>query len=204
VAPSPRCWPRARRRSRWGPISASTEPVVAVVLDALAGARDAELRARLGPELDDHLRAVLRDRALGWARRAAGGAEPLRARQVGELGALLDGHAGPVLLAAPDVPGLSDHHRDAALGDLAAGVLMTTAPSSDGTPFLVALARPAPELLALAGASFDELARATLALGGELGMLRAERRLASLADARALRADPLAPPELRELLAVLP
>jgi hypothetical protein len=146
---------------------------------------------------------VLRERALEWARRAAGGAEPLHARQTEELGELLRGRGGPVLLAAPDVPGLSQDHVDAALGDLAAGVLLSTAPSSDGTPFLMALARPAPELLALAGAPFDELAKAAVALGGELGMLRAERRLASLADARALRADPLAPPELRELLAVL-
>ena len=34
-------------------------------------------------------------------------------------------------------------------------------------------------------------------------MLRPERRLASLDDARALRADPLAPPDLRDLLSVL-
>jgi hypothetical protein len=108
-----------------------------------------------------------------------------------------------VLLCAPDVPGLSQHHREAALDDLAAGVMLSTAPSSDGTPFLVALARPEPQLFALVGARFDELAATAVALGGELGLLRAERRLASLADARALRADPLAPSELRELLAVV-
>ena len=107
------------------------------------------------------------------------------------------------MLVAPDVPGLSAHHLAAARDDLAAGVLLTSAPSNDGTPFVVALARPAPELLALVGAPFEDVAAAALNLGGELGMLRAERRLATLADALAMRADPLAPPELRDLLAVL-
>jgi hypothetical protein len=63
--------------------------------------------------------------------------------------------------------------------------------------------RPQPELLALVGARFEDVAAAGVARGGELGMLRSERRLASLADARALRADPLAPPPLRKLLAGL-
>lgn len=174
-----------------------------VVLDALAGARDPELRARLGPELDDHVRRLLRDRALAWAREAGGGRPPLEARAADELPALLGAHDGPVVLAAPDVPGLSEHHLAAALDDLAAGVLLSSAPTSDGTPFVVALARPEPELLRLVGAPFEEVATAAVRLGGELGMLRAERRLATLADARALRADPTAPPELRAALAAL-
>ena len=197
----------ARRSSRSEPISASTEPAapraVVVVLDALAAPRDPELRARLGPELDDHLRHVLRERALAWARRGSDGAEPRQARTASELEALLAGHDGPVVLVAPDVPGLSDDHLAAALDDLDAGVLVTSAPSGDGTPFLVALGRPDPRLLALVGAPFDEVARTALELGGELGMLRAERRLATVADALALRADPLAPRELRDLLAAL-
>jgi hypothetical protein len=173
------------------------------VLDALAGARDPDLRARLGAERDDRLRAVLRDRARAWARRAGGGAAPLELADVDELEAALGGHAGAVLLVAPDVPGLSEHHLVAARDDLAAGVLLSTAASGDGTPFAVALARPEPSLLAVVGGSFDQVVAATIALGGELGMLRAERRLTSVADARAVRADPLAPPELRELLADL-
>ena len=176
---------------------------MAIVLDALAAPSDPELRARLGPEVDDHLRHVLRERALGWARRAAGGAEPLAAAGTGELEALLAGHDGPVVLVAPDVPGLSEHHLEAVREDLAAGVLVSTAPSSDGTPFVVALARPEPRLLAVAGGTFDAIAAAALEVGGELGMLRAERRLASVADALALRADPVAPRELRDLLGAL-
>ena len=171
-----------------------------VVLDALAGPADPELRARIGPELHDHLRHVLRERTLAWARDAAGGAEPLEARRAEELEALLADHDGPVLLVAPDVPGLGAHHVVAARDDLDDGVLLSSAPATDGRPFLIALARPEPRLLALAGEPFDVLAGAARELGGDLGMLRPERRLASIGDARAMRADPMAPPELRDLI----
>jgi hypothetical protein len=107
------------------------------------------------------------------------------------------------VLVAPDVPALGDHHLDAVRGDLAAGVLLSTAATGDGTPFLIALSSAAPELLALVGASFNDVLAAAAADGGgrELGMLRAERRLTTLGDARALLADPLTPPDLRALLA---
>jgi hypothetical protein len=121
-----------------------------------------------------------------------------------ELPAALGDHEGPVVLVAPDVPALGDHHLEAVRGDLAAGVLLSTAATGDGTPFLVALSSAAPELLALVGASFNDVLAAAAAAadgGRELGMLRAERRLTTLGDARALLADPLTPPELRALLA---
>jgi hypothetical protein len=174
------------------------------VLDALAGAAEPDLRARLGPERDDEVRRVLRERALAWAR-AAGEADgvPVQLHRADELAPALAGHDGPVLLVAPDVPGLSAVHRAGALDDLRAGVLLSTAASDDGTPFLVALSRPDPRLLAVIGAPFEEVGAAAVALGGELGMLRTERRLTSVADARAVLADPLAPPELRALLAGL-
>jgi hypothetical protein len=174
-----------------------------VVLDALAGARDPALGAALGTATEATLRAVLRRRTQAWAQEAAGGGAVLEATRADELAGALAGRTGPVLLVGPDVPALSAHHLSAARDDLAAGVLFTSAPSGDGTPFLIALARPEPELLALVGAPFEEIASTAVALGGELGMLRAERRLASLADARAVRADPLAPAELRDLLAAL-
>jgi hypothetical protein len=164
------------------------------------GVAKPELRARLGPELHDHLRHVLRERTLAWAREAAGGAEPLQVGGADELEALLAHHDGPVLLVAPDVPGLGTHHVAAARDDLDDGVLLSSAPATDGRPFLVSLARSEPRLLALAGQPFEVLAGTAHELGGDLGMLRPERRLASVADARALRADPLAPPELRDLL----
>lgn len=174
-------------------------PFAAVVLEALAAPRAADLRDRLGPELDDRLTVVLRDRALAWAREVAG-ERAHHAQRADELAALLAGHDGPVLLAAPDVPGLGLHHVAGARDDLAAGVRLAFAPSSDGSPFLLALAEPDPEVLALAGESFDVLAGVASAAGGTFGMLRPERRLATLGDARALRADPVAPAEVRDLL----
>jgi hypothetical protein len=159
------------------------------------------LRERLGAEGADALSGALRDRALHWARRASDdGAEPLQLARADELPAALDGHAGPVVLVAPDVPALADHHLAAVRDDLAAGVLLSTAATGDGTPFIVALSRPAPELVALVGAPFNELLATAVRLDGELGMIRAERRLSTLADARALLADPLTPPDLRALL----
>jgi hypothetical protein len=174
-----------------------------VVLDALAGASDPGLRTALGAAVEERVRAVLRQRAAAWARLAGAGAEPLTLSSPAELEPALAGHSGPVLLVAPDVPGLSEDHLDAALGDLAAGVLISSGASGDGSPFLIALAHADPRLLSLVGASFETVVATALELGGELGMLRAERRLVSVSDARAVRADPLAPPELRELLADL-
>jgi hypothetical protein len=84
--------------------------------------------------------------------------------------------------------------------DLADGVLLSSAATGDGTPFLIALSHPAPELLALVGASFNDVLATAAQLGGALGMLRAERRLSSIGDVRALQADPLTPPDLRALL----
>jgi hypothetical protein len=175
----------------------------AVILDALAGPRDPQLRERLGADADDALRGALRERARAWARQTAGGAAPLEVADAAELAAALRGHGGPVFLVAPDVPALSAHHRRAALADLAAGVLLSTAATGDGSPFLVMLSRPEPELMALVGAPFNDLLATAVRVGGELGMLRAERRLATLADARALQVDPLTAPDLRALLAPL-
>ncbi|WP_205699521.1 hypothetical protein [Conexibacter sp. SYSU D00693] len=174
-------------------------PFAAVVVDALAAPPDPELRDRLGPELHDRLRAVLRERACAWAREVAGerAGEAAGARA---LGALLEGHDGPVLLAAPDVPGLGPHHVRAARQDLEDGVELAFAPAGDGQPFLLVLARAEPAWLAEVGAPFDRLARVAGDPRGPFGMLRPERRLATVADARALRADPVAPRELRDLL----
>jgi hypothetical protein len=69
---------------------------------------------------------------------------------------------------------------------------------------LIALSRPLPELLALVGASFNDVLATAARLGGALGMLRAERRLSSIADVRALQVDPITPPDLQALLAPAP
>jgi glycosyltransferase A (GT-A) superfamily protein (DUF2064 family) len=112
----------------------------------------------------------------------------------------LDGHDGPLILVAPDVPALGAHHLAAARDDLAAGVLLSSAATGDGSPFLIVLRAADPELLGAVGASFDDVLGLAAARGGELGMIRAERRLSTLGDVRALLVDPMTPPALRALL----
>jgi len=131
-------------------------------------------------------------------------AEPERGELAAALAAALDGHEGPVVLVAADVPRLDDELAAAALSDLASGGSLSFAPATDARPYLLALAGPAPELLAFAGAGEED--RATIAgraaeLGGEVGLLRSERRLVTPADARALAIDPLVPADLRALAA---
>jgi hypothetical protein len=173
---------------------------LAVVLDALAAPAEPALRAWLGPKADDALRAALREHALHWARTAGDGAEPLQLVTAAELPDAVAGHEGPIVLVAPDVPALSAVHLIAVRDDLADGVLLSSAATGDGTPFLIALSHPEPELLALVGASFNDVLGTAARLGGTLGMLRAERRLSSVGDARALQVDPMTPPDLRALL----
>ena len=106
-----------------------------------------------------------------------------------------------MLLAAPDVPALDARLARAALEDLAAGCDIALGAAHDARPYLLAVPRPDPDLLALAERALDGGVLGAFAERGiTLGMLRHERRLASAADARALAIDPLAPPELAALV----
>lgn len=164
-----------------------------VVLAALGEQND--------PALDPELRAAVADVASAWATRT-GHAVAVEAAE--EVGPALAGHAGPVLLVAPDVPRLDDELAAAALSDLAAGCVLSFAPATDAKPYLLAFADLRPEALALLTtedrrreAVFSE----AMKLGGELGLLRSERRVVTPADARALALDPLVPEPLRSLAA---
>jgi hypothetical protein len=191
------------------------------VLAALGEPPDPALDAALGDDAV-RLRAALAARAGEWAVTVAtpglafatsavpgarvGGAVPFDEPQpehvAGALTALLAGHAGPVLLVAPDVPRLDGALAEAALADFAAGCRLAFAPATDARAFLLALANPAPELLALIGARDrrrEDVMAAVAELGGELGLLRSERRVVTPGDARALALDPLVPEELRRL-----
>ena len=117
-----------------------------------------------------------------------------------EAVAVLDGHAGPVLLVAADVPGLDDRLASMAFADLAAGARLAMAPATDGRPFLIALARAEPALVRAAADGLPDRQAAAELIGGELGLLRSERRLVTAGDARAFAADPLTPTELAGLL----
>jgi glycosyltransferase A (GT-A) superfamily protein (DUF2064 family) len=174
------------------PISASTDPA-ALVVSSLAAPHDDAL-----PRAAD-VRNLLAERALAWA---AAHAPSLHAAVDDGAAAVaaLAAHSGPVLLVAPDVPGLDDRLADAALADLAKGAGMSMAPATDGRPFLVALATADPELIRAAADGLPDRQAAAELIGGEFGLLRSERRLVTPGDARAFAADPLTPPELAELL----
>jgi hypothetical protein len=91
--------------------------------------------------------------------------------------------------------------RDA-LDDLAHGCALALGSAHDARPYIIVLPELIPELLELAQASFATgLLTGFAERGVTFGMLRSERRLASAGDARALALDPLAPAELRALLA---
>jgi hypothetical protein len=169
-------------------------------VDALAGPADPELDRLLGAPRAAELRAALHARAGRWAHEVAPG-RAFAAAAVADVPGLLAGHDGPVLLAAPDVPGLDAAAAAAALDDLGHGADVVLGAAHDARPYLVALARPEPELLALVEASFEDVVAALTRRRTALGMLRAERRLRSVADARALALDPLAPRDLVRLLA---
>jgi hypothetical protein len=170
-----------------------------VVVASLAEPADEELVAALGVDGHEALCARLLERATAWCGEAA---QPttLTAASAEDLPALLGDHDGPVFLVGADVPALGPQHLQAARSDLEDGVLATLAPATDGRPFLVALAEPDAGLLAAACDGFAALGPLVRDRGGAVGLLRSERRLQTLGDARALLADPTAPPDLVALL----
>ena len=203
----PRCSQRRWRTStrpcsnRTGRTSPGTDPrpPAAVVLGSLAApptrgwtsswaatARGAALRARCaGPALG-------RPVAPGLA---------FEATTLDAARAALHGHEGPGAAAAPDVPDTRPAVVADPLEDLAAGCEIALGAAHDARPYLLAVARPDPELLALVERSLDGgILGAFAERGVTLGMLRHERRLASAGDARALAIDPLAPPDLAALV----
>ena len=167
-------------------------PPAAVVCASLALPADPELDELLGDVAAGMLRGELARRARRWAAAVAPGAA-VEAGGLEAAGAALHDHVGPVLLASPDVPGLDLGLAAAALADLEAGALAVVAPAWVGGAYLVGVPAADPERLALAELGFEAL---LAAVDGEVGMLRAERRLVTVADARAVAADPLTPLEL--------
>jgi hypothetical protein len=145
------------------------------------------------------------DRARAWAAAAAAPGRTWTAPGLAVAGGVLreHGHEGPVLLVAPDVPGLDAALARDALEDVAAGVAVTSGMSHDGSPYLVGLARADDDLLGLIGRGFEPLVAAVHERGAALGLLRSERRLATVADALALALDPATPEDLARELAPL-
>lgn len=134
--------------------------------------------------------------ACAWAAAVAPG-HAFEANTIGAAAAALEGHEGPVIFVAPDVPGLDERVGAAALEDLAAGAAFVVGPTNDGSPYLLAFPDASPERLALLEREHrEELFALAEGMEGGLGMVRSERRLVSPSDARALAADPALPVEL--------
>ena len=115
---------------------------------------------------------------------------------------VLAAHPGPAILVGVDTPQLGRAHADAALDDLRDGIDVTVGPAADGGYYLIGLREPNDAVFALPSELWggSEVLVRTLAAANEEGlsvaMLRAERDLDDEADARAMLADPLTPPEI--------
>jgi glycosyltransferase A (GT-A) superfamily protein (DUF2064 family) len=164
--------------------------------------------AELTPLFDDESRvvaieALLQRRALEWARALAGDDAVVEAATDLTAAVAPD---GPTLVVWPELPVWLPETAAAALDDLAAGCAVSIGPVFDGALYLLALAEPVPELLALGERPWHGVQAMTRVFGVveqrqlEVGLLRAERGLRRPSDVRALLADPLTDAELRDLL----
>jgi glycosyltransferase A (GT-A) superfamily protein (DUF2064 family) len=164
--------------------------------------------AELAPLFDDEARvgsieALLQRRALEWARAVAGDDPVVEAATDLTAAVAPD---GPTLVVWPELPVWLPETGTAALDDLAAGCAVSIGPVFDGALYLLALAEPIPELLALGERPWQGVQAIDRVFGVvegrqlEVGLLRAERGLRRPGDVRALRADPLTDGELRGLL----
>jgi hypothetical protein len=171
-----------------------------VVVEALAAPVDPELVALLGADRAGRIGEVLRGRARRWASEVAPG-HAYEATSLDAAAVAVHGHAGPLLLAAPDVPALDVAVARVALQDLAAGCDVVIGVAHDALPYLVAMPRPDDDLIALAASGFTGgVLQGFGERGLTLGMLAHHRRLATAADARSFALDPLTPPDLAALL----
>jgi rSAM/selenodomain-associated transferase 1 len=127
-------------------------------------------------------------------------------RLAAATGHVLREHGGPLVLVGVDTPQIRPAVGHQALGDLRAGVDVTFGPAADGGYYLVGLREPHPEIFALPSEEWggERVLELSLAAAHEAGlslaMLRAERDLDDEADARAMLADPLTPPDIAALL----
>lgn len=204
--------------------AAGPQAPTAVRVLLLAGGTGEELAAALGPKRAEAVRALLLERARGWAGSEFGPGAVELVEESSFAAALAadaavdraaaaraararSAEARPVILVAPELAVWPDGLAAAVLADLGAGCALSLAPIFDRGLYLLSLADPSPELpatlaaLDLAGpGGMAEL----MALGSreewQVGLLRAERGLRQERDVRALLADPLTDPELRGLL----
>ncbi len=209
---------------------------VLVIADApRPGECNRGLEPLLGPESCARLQEALIRRAVAWAQAIAPDAtfvacHPLDA--VGDFatlvpaGVTITGYAGadageratgaaqavfaragrPVLVIGTSMPWLAPYHARAAAEDLAEGCDVSFGVATGGGLYLLAMARPQPRLLQLAGETHNgEMTRRVSRqiaeeLGLSVGMLHYERALDRPHDAYAMAADPMLPRQISEIL----
>src|SRR5947209_1629683 len=116
-----------------------------------------------------------------------------------EVERAFDARADRLLVIWPRILRLRPEHGLAALGDLESGCDVVLGPVIDGGLYMLGLARPLSTLAALPAEAWltaDAMELATAAARDHqftIGVLRAERGLATPADVRAALADPLLP-----------
>jgi glycosyltransferase A (GT-A) superfamily protein (DUF2064 family) len=150
------------------------------------------------PDAGDELRVVLGGRATLFPQNGQG-----IAARLADASARLFSHGhGPLLIVWPDLLRWRPDHAAGALYDLEQGCDLSLGPVFDGGLYLLAIARPLPELFALPEQTWRSPDAMTVAVaaaqhaGLEIGILRTERALHRPADVRAALADPLLAPEL--------
>lgn len=113
---------------------------------------------------------------------------------------------GPLLIVWPDLPRLCGEHASSALDDLRAGCDVVLGPAIDGGLYLLAIARPLPELFALPERAWRSPDVMEIGLAAarnarlQVGILRAERTLNRPQGLRAAVADPLLPEGIGRIL----
>lgn len=176
----------------------------------MAGAPHPELRELLGGARVADVERLLLRRATEWAEQVSAGRMFIVGEQEGFADAVrrvfaeAEGHS--VLIIWPKLPRWRSEPAAAVLDDLAAGCDVSVAPVFDGGLYLLALARPIPEVLDLPAEAWDgpdATGRVLAPLNASqvpVGLVRPERGLRRAGDVRAALADPLLDGQLRALL----
>jgi uncharacterized protein len=132
--------------------------------------------------------------------------EGIAARLADATARLFAHGAGPVLIVWPDLLRWRADHASGALDDLEHGCDLSLGPVFDGGLYLLAIARPLPELFGLPEQTWRNPDAMMVALaaaqhaGLQIGVLRSERGLHRSADVEAALADPILAPELKAII----
>jgi hypothetical protein len=197
------------RAPRRGEVRRALEPVIgqdgalalqtALVTQALDWARQTHPRAihvaHDPPDSRPELRALAGEEVLMFPQNGDG----IAGRLADAVGRVFARGPGPLIIVWPDLPLLRPSHAEATLEDLKAGCDVVFGPVFDGGFYLIAIARPMPNLFGLPEQVWRSADAIGIALGAardaglEVGILRAERALHRPADVRAALADPTLP-----------